>query len=358
MTDNPLAGDLDYILDHTRDLWDEIRGERLFVTGGTGFFGCWLLESFLWINERLRLDAHVTVLTRRSTAFVAKAPHLALAENVTLFEGDTRTFAFPVGTFSHIIHAATDASAKLNTENPLLMLDTIVEGTRHVLNFSRTCGAGRFLLTSSGAVYGKQPADLTHIPEDYLGAPDPLDPRSAYGQGKRLAEHLCTLYAQQSVLEVKIARCFAFVGPYLPLDAHFAIGNFIRDGLNGGPIVIQGDGTPHRSYLYAADLAIWLWTILFKGQSLHPYNVGSDESLSIVEVAERVAEQFQPKNLIEIQGTTNSQKQLERYVPNIRRAKAELGLRARISIADAIIKTLGGHHHDVSKIYSADKPDK
>jgi nucleoside-diphosphate-sugar epimerase len=356
MITNPLATDLDHILDHTRDLWDELRGERLFITGGTGFFGCWFLESFLWANERLRLGSHVTVLTRSPKTFIAKTPYLALAPEVALLSGDVRTFAFPPGTFSHVIHAATESSAKLNAENPMLMLDTIVDGTRHTLDFASQCGAKSFLLTSSGAVYGKQPPQMTHIPEDYLGAPDPLDPKSAYGQGKRVAEHLCALKGieaggllpasiQQQVagLQIKIARCFAFVGPYLPLDKHFAIGNFIRDGLNGGPIVIHGDGTPQRSYLYAADLAIWLWTILFRGQTLHPYNVGSDKSFSIAEVAQRVAEQFRPKTVIEIRGTSNSQKPIERYIPDIQRAKDELNLRIWVGIDNGIQRSLNGY---------------
>ena len=341
---NPLATDLDHILDRTRDLWDDLHGEQLFITGGTGFFGCWLLESFLWINERLKLNASVTVLTRRPDTFIAKAPHLARADKVTLIQGDTRDFTFPTGAFSHIIHAATETSAKLNTKYPLLMLDTIVKGTRRVLDFSQTCGANRFLLTSSGAVYGKQPSNLSHIPEDYPGAPDPLNTKSAYGESKRFAEHLCAIYgasrSSYQKLDIKIARCFAFVGPYLPLDAHFAIGNFIRDGLNGGPIIIQGNGTPHRSYLYAADLAIWLWTILFNGQHIRPYNVGSDKSLSIAETAQIVAERFPEKIAIDIHGTPNLQKTVERYVPNIDRAKNELGLVVHMSIETSVLQTI------------------
>jgi dTDP-glucose 4,6-dehydratase len=337
---NPLASDLDHILEHTREQWEQMRGERLFLTGGTGFFGCWLLESFLWANQKLRLGARATVLTRYPKAFITKAPHLAQAESINLLEGDVRSFTFPAGTFSYLIHAATEASARLNNESPLLMLDTIVDGTRHTLEFASQCGAKKFLLTSSGAIYGKQPSKLTHIPEDYPGAPDPLDPKSAYGQGKRLAEHLCVLSAQQANLEIKIARCFAFVGPYLPLDKHFAIGNFIGDAINGGPIIIQGDGTPQRSYLYAADLAIWLWTILFQGQALRPYNVGSSASLSIADVARCVAQQFPSKIPIEIRGIANPLKPLERYVPDTQRAKNELRLTTSISMAQGIMRTI------------------
>ena len=340
MNENRLAADLDHVLEQTRDLWEELRGERIFITGGTGFFGCWLLESFAWANDRLRLNASALVLTRNLEAFRRKAPHLTENPAIKFHAGDIRSFDFPAGSFTHVIHAATESSEKLNTEEPLTMFDTIVEGTRRTLEFASQCGARKFLLTSSGAVYGRQPPEMTHIPEDYPGAPDPTDPRSAYGEGKRAAETLCALYAKQYHFEAKIARCFAFVGPYLPLDAHFAIGNFIRDGLNGGPIIVKGDGTPRRSYLYAADLAIWLWTILFRGRSCRPYNVGSEESLSIAEVAERVAGQFQPNPRIEIKNRSISGKPTESYVPSVYRAQIELGLDKKIDFQASILNTI------------------
>jgi nucleoside-diphosphate-sugar epimerase len=335
---NPLVNDLDLILAHTVGLWDELRGKRIFISGGTGFLGCWLLESFIWANDRLGLDASALILTRNPEAFRRRAPHLANHPAIQFHCGDVRSFDFPAGEFSHIIHGATETNVQLSNPLPLLMFDTSVEGTRRVLELARRCGAKKILLASSGAVYGKQPNEMMHVPEEYLGAPETVDLKSAYGHGKRTAEFLCAAFADQFGIEAKLARCFACVGPYLPLDSGFAIGNFIRDGMHGGPIQIRGDGTPYRSYLYAADLAIWLWTILFHGQSGHPYNVGSEIAMTIKDLAFDVAKIF-PGVEVRIAKQPVPGKSPDRYVPSTHRAQTELRLGVHIGLQDAIKRT-------------------
>lgn len=332
--------DLDQILERTDILFREIRGANIFITGGTGFFGKWMLESLLWANDHLNLNCYSTILTRYPHLFEKSTPHISRHSTVSLLQGDVRNFRFPRGTFTHIIHAATESSEKLNPDDSdqFRMIDTIVDGTRGMLEFAKFCGAEKFLLTSSGAIYGKQPSELTHMPEDYLGGPDPVNPKSSYAEGKRLAEHLCSLYAN-AALRPKIARCFTFVGPHLPLDIHFAIGNFLRDAMKGGPIIVKGDGTTHRSYLYMADLTIWLWHVFLRGETMRPYNVGSCQSISIAELAHTVARQFPPGISVQILGNHNPVNPIDRYVPDTQRAKTELALEESVSLTDAINKT-------------------
>lgn len=281
--------DLEHIIIHAQNAFEALRNARIFITGGTGFFGVWLLESFIYANKKLNLNLTITVLTRDIEKFQKQFSHIASEKNIFFLQGDVRDFVFPPGVFSHVIHAATEASLKLNSENPLKMLDVIVQGTKHTLDFAKYCNAKNILLTSSGAIYGRQPPEISHISEDYNGSPDICNPASAYGVGKRTAEHMAILYAYQHKLNIKIARCFAFVGPYLPLDTHFAIGNFINNVLHNKNIAILGDGTPYRSYQYAADLVVWLLTILCFGENNVPYNVGSDEAFSLKEIAAKVA---------------------------------------------------------------------
>jgi nucleoside-diphosphate-sugar epimerase len=336
---NKLAADLDLIAANTRGLWDELRGQHLFITGGTGFFGCWLLESFCHVNRVHGLDAHATVLTRNPDAFARKCPHLAGDSAVKLLQGDVRSFRFPNEEYKYVIHAATEASARQAAESPLEMLSTIVAGTERVLEFAATHGTRKLLLTSSGAVYGKQPSDMTHVPETYAGAPDPLDRANVYGEGKRTAELICALYRNKHGLECKIARCWAFCGPHLPLDQHFAIGNFIGDVLAGRAIHIKGDGTPRRSYLYAADLAVWLWSILLRGPAMVPINVGSSADVSILELAQIVAKTLNPKTEVQVAKEAVAGVPPLRYVPCVDRARELLDLRETVDLEEGIRRT-------------------
>jgi nucleoside-diphosphate-sugar epimerase len=306
----------------------------------------WLLETFAHANVTLGLQARAVILTRNPAAIAAKAPHLAARPELEFIAGDVRDFAFPDGTFSHVIHAGTTSSAPVE---PQEMFDTIVDGTRRVLEFAATHGTRKLLFVSSGAVYGRQPPELTRVSEDYRGAPDPLEPNSAYGEGKRAAEWLCNALGTRYGFETKIARCFAFVGPHLPLDAHFAIGNFIRDAMRGGPIRVGGDGTPYRSYLYAADLAVWLWTLLFRGGSRRAYNLGSEAAMPIAELAKQVAQSVSLSISVTIAKAVVPDRVAERYVPSTQRAQTDLGLHEVIPLFEAIRRTISWHQAQLAR---------
>jgi dTDP-glucose 4,6-dehydratase len=331
--DHPLARDLDHILEKTESLWTGARGSRIFVTGGTGFVGTWLTESLLWANRRLALGIEAVLLTRDARR--------VSQWDVTPVVGDAAEFEMPSGTFDFAVHAATYAHLAPNAESPTGMLDRDVAATRRVLEFARLRGVRRMLFTSSGAVYGKQPTELLNVTEDYAGGPATCDTGSAYGLGKRISEHLCACWSQVYGFDATIARLFAFIGPHLPLDTNYAAGNFLRDAMAGGPIEIAGDGTPYRSYLYAADLAIWLWTILFRGQAARPYNVGSPEPVSILDLARAIA----PGMEIRVAKQAVAGASATRYVPSTERAEKELGLRVWIPLDEAIRRTAEWHRN-------------
>lgn len=326
------------MLAHTRELWAQARGQSFFITGGTGFFGMWLLEGFAHINDALGLDMNATVLTRDPGTFARKAPHLTARGDMTFHQGELRTFVFPAGRFTHLVHAAADTGVWTKNESPAGLSDRISAGMSHLLDFAVAAGASNFLHVSSGAVYGPQAAELTHMPEDYPGITEPLPAGAAWAEGKRVAEQMCLAHAAHHGYSLKIARCFAFVGPHL--DENYAIGNFINDALHGRSIQVTGDGTAHRSYLYAADLSIWLWTLLFAGASGRAYNVGSPASLSIAEVARAVAAAACEPVPVKIAGAPAPGRPPSRYVPSVVRAGAELGLHAWIPLEEAIRKTL------------------
>jgi len=327
-----LEQDLDAVQAVLAPLWWRLAGARVFMTGGTGFIGRWMLEAL----ARADIDVEAVILSRDPAAFAARVPHLA--RRFQLIEGDVTGFTPPSGSFTHVIHAATDASAALNANDPRRMFDTIVTGTRHALDFAIERGAERFFFLSSGAVYGAQPWEVSHVSEDWTGGPDPQDPRSAYGEGKRAAEMLCAIYSKQFGLDVVNARIFALLGPLLSLDIHFAAGNFIRDAMAGRTIRVDGAGTAVRSYLYAADLTIWLWRLLISGKRGSVFNIGSEEAVSIADLAHRTAALLGAPG-VEILGRPDPGWNPGRYVPSTAAIRGEFGLSPTIGLDEAIRRT-------------------
>ena len=261
-----------------------------------------------------------TILSRDPGRFMKRYPRLANQPGVRFRQGDVRTFSFGDKSYDAVIHAATDAVTTLTDEE---MTSVVVEGTRHVIDFAKACGAQKLMLTSSGAVYGSLAATVSEE--------EPCRPTTAYGKGKLLAEQMC----RESGLHVLLPRCFAFIGSYLNRGIHFAIGNFIQNCIDGQPIVIKGDGLPMRSYLYADDLVEWLLAILERGESGRPYNVGSNEAISIRDLAVLVRETLQSKSEIKVLGQAVAGA-ANCYVPNVSRARDELGLVQKISLQEAI----------------------
>ncbi len=337
---SPVADDLERILTWASDDLRSLRGTLLFITGGTGFVGKWLLETLAWANERLELDIRAVVLTRSVERFTNNAPHLASNGSFSFVEGDVRSIPADLGVFDGIVHAATSASAELLKNDPQLMLDTIVEGGRAVMDVASRSGAIPLLFTSSGAVYGRPPSSLSRVDETYVGGPDPLEPLSAYHEGKRIGELQCAIAAKSFGLKPKIARIFAQVGPYLPLDIHYAMGNFIRDALEGRTIRVQGDGTTVRSYMYAADMTAWLLGIYARGEPLRAYNVGSERPVTIADLASRVAQAASEPPAVEIMQAPDPKRPVDRYVPGNRRAREELGLEEWTPLTEGIDRTI------------------
>ncbi|SIO67936.1 NAD-dependent epimerase/dehydratase family protein [Paraburkholderia phenazinium] len=331
--------DLDHVIGLTGDVWRALSGTRWFVTGGTGFIGSWLLEVIQHANTSVSADIDVVVLSRAPQRAIESASHLfGPGGRISLIAGDVTTFATDIGAIDVCVHAATDVADTTKAADYQRIFDSGTLGTRRVLDAAIAHGASRFLLTSSGAVYGTQPPELERVPESYGGAPDPLDYRTAYGQGKRAAEWLATAAVSRGLPNVAIARIFALLGPGLPLHGPFAAGNFIRDALAGQPITIR-DGRPVRSYLYASDACIWLLHILLTGANGGAYNLGSERPVSIADLAGTIERLFDREPRVEAsKALPNSLP--PRYVPDTSKARTGLGLAEYTSLEAGLTKTI------------------
>lgn len=330
------SSDLDEILRSTSpDVWEGLRRRSIFLTGGTGFVGKWLLESLVHANRVLSLELDVTVLTRNPSAFRRASPHLASASIVFLLQGEVDSFEFPSKNFSHVVHAALPVAPPQGEAASVQAM--AAAGARRVCEFAKFSGAERLLHVSSGAVYGPKDGDTPlSEAESWSGGETVND----YTKAKRLAEDVVS---SDWPFETVIARCFAFIGPYLLPSSGSAAADFIDRAAHGQEIVVNGTGAPVRTYQYAGDMARWLLTCLVKGHAGQAYNVGSDVPTSIAELARAVASSATGAVAPRFLGGVAPGLAGNRYVADTTRAGADLGLSNAVELQDAIGRTLAWH---------------
>lgn len=309
--------------------------KKIFVTGGTGFFGKALLrfcqESDFYTNYS------VYILSRNVEKFKSQCPKSIDLSKIIFVEGDIlKPSTFPKNIFDFVIHAATDSTSGLNL-NHIDRSNQIVDGTKNILNWCKHSNLQRFLYVSSGGVYGT----TSHpVFENQNTCPYISNIDNTYSISKLFSEHLCFLYSNKYNFSVSIARCFSFIGEDLPTNAHFAIGNFIGNILKGESIVINGDGSQVRSYMDQNDLANWLIKILLTGKNKEIYNVGSNEEISIKNLAKLIKNLSNSKVNIEIKNKKISGQSSNRnfYVPNVSKAINELNLKLNLSLSESLTK--------------------
>jgi dTDP-glucose 4,6-dehydratase len=344
MTDGIFKEDLDNILRRVAPLREKLRGKRIFLSGDAAFYDIWLAESFHHINREYALGATLTVLSGDPEALMEQCPHFKDFPEVSFVRGDVRNFTFPDGHFDYVIHVEPEVNEQHAQEHPELLYPLMLERTRSVLDFTVSCKARKMLFIDSGAVYGVQPTELSVITEDFLAHPEFEGPKSsAYGRGALHAERLCLEYAAMYRFYVTTARCFAFIGPHLPTDPQCVPGGFIADCLAGRPLVISGDATALSSYIYGADLAVWLWTILVNGLNDRAYNVGSEQAASVVELAEEVNRCCGGGSDIQVLQPVLPGIPPARYIPCTGRARKELQLTLDFPLREALEKSVKWH---------------
>jgi len=320
-----------------------LRDQHVFISGGTGILGAWLLELIGVLNEDHGFGLKVTVFSRNARAFAQRWPHLGRQSWAHWVEGDIRYLTELPGDVRFVIHAAALTDRRLFASQPSAVAETNTVGTLRILRAANLLeDVQKFVLLSSGLVYGAQPWELPQIDEKFAGPLRSNDVNAVYAESKRFAEVLAQCAISESKLPVVTLRPFAFVGPYQSLQLPWAVTDFIRDSLNGGPIRIMGDGVTVRTIMYASDYAFWVLAALAGGRPRETYNVGSAEPVDLLTLARTITRFFAPVPEIRMR-VGQSGHDRNRFVPDTTKIQRELGVSQTVSLEAALQKSIEWH---------------
>jgi nucleoside-diphosphate-sugar epimerase len=303
-----------------------MKSKSLLIIGGTGFFGKSILDYFTNYNS---LKINKIIIFSRKSQNIQIDKILKKKIKIIKVSGNILNIK-KLPSADYVIYAAILKNYKNDHK-----------AVKNYLNLAKKYHLkSKILYTSSGAVYGKQPETNKGFKENYLQFNNKISFKKSYkkeySEIKLKNEKLFQQFGKEGA-KVSIARCFSFVGPNLPLNTNYVIGNIINNILRNENIIIKANYKIMRSYMYSDDLVKWLFKILDHSNNLCPiFNVGSDNKVSIHKIANVLAKKYNLKVL----STKISSKKIDNYIPNINKAKKELGLKLSYNSQSAIFKNI------------------
>jgi dTDP-glucose 4,6-dehydratase len=299
-----------------------------------------------FLNDKYAFNTSLILLARNIEVFKKEVPHLAAHPLISLIEQDVRNLSELPDHVNYVIHAATSPDNREHSSQPLRTIDTIYKGTYAVLDAcTRLPALNKVLYISSNYVYGTIHNDKGSISEDETGISNCFSVNTAYGEAKRIAETICATFRNQFRLPIVVTRPFAFVGPYQYMEKPWAINNFMRDAILGSAIRILGNENTLRSYLYGSDAAFWILKMLISGKDGAVYNLGSDDAISLRQLAEKVAAHFYKKPDIIVRTSKENFGSSSVFLPDLSLVKRQLQLSQKITTNAAIEKTIAWYQN-------------
>jgi nucleoside-diphosphate-sugar epimerase len=317
-----------------------LKDQAILVTGGTGFMGKWIAEMVSFLNETEGLGIKLYLLARDIQKFRDEVPHLAGKSFINLLAQDVKNIHGLPEDINYIIHAAGSPDNREHVSQPLRTVDNFYKGTQGILDAAnRLPGLKKVIHISSHQVYG-QNTEGAPMSESFSGNQELNNINNNYADAKRIAETLCRIYRSQMKVPVLIMRPFAFIGPYHDLEKPWAINNFIRDGILGGPIRILGNGSTVRSYLYASDMAYWILKTLVSGKVGETYNLGSKQPISLDRLAVLIRDAINHNIEILSKSSKETYSKKSELVPDTAKISREIGVIETTDITDSINRTI------------------
>lgn len=272
--------------------WAVLKGKAIFVTGATGLIGMNLIRGIMAYNETENANIRVTALVRSRSKGERLFSEYIDKQWVNLVEGDILMPIDIQGEIDYIIHGASVTASREFVEKPVETITTAIDGTRNVLEFARNKKVKGMVYMSSMEVYGT-PVNDEPLTEEKMGYLNPLAVRSSYSESKQMVENLCVAYHSEYDVPVKIVRLTQTFGPGVAADDKRVFAEFANCAAMGRNIRLQTEGLTKRMYLYTADAATALLTVLTKGESGQAYNAANTNTYcSIREMADMVASHF------------------------------------------------------------------